>query len=918
MEQCICKVVDVVISPLVSLVTEHLTYLLKAEDNLDELKKVAAELAARRKDVDERIQSGRRTTGGTATNEVSEWLQGADRIVAEAEALHRRYSERTRRLRGCSVEFWSSYAVGKTAAKMIPDARREFDRGVFEQVVIVLAARHDKLEIDNPPAAGREYHYLDQALEFINDDAVKMVGIWGMGGVGKTHLLKSINNSFARQTSFDVVIFVTASRACSVARIQSEIMNTLGLPTTNNAQDQARIISDFLREKDFLLLLDDVWERLDLGAVGVPMPSAVGEQHKRKVVLTTRYLKVCGQMGVSRRNSIKVECLDGDDAWLLFRETVGEDTIGSSPAVEALARKVARKLGGLPLALITVGRAMYDKEDPREWGHAIDLLQDARHDEVDPDAKEESLFHTLKFSYDRLRSDALRDCLLCCSLWPEDFCIPKNDLILCLLGLGVIDGFDDMQSAYNIGYDLIASLRSACLLNDDDLGFGVRVHDVIRDMALWIACGCGQRKKKWFVKAGLGLTEAPPQGTGIVWGETDRVSLMHNRIEAFLDSPGSSSPAALTTLMLQRNQLREISLVASASLAALTYLDLSHNKLNCFPENVCQLTTLRYLNLSFNQIPELPVDLKLLTSLEYLILRESNVQIIPAGVIRELEALQMLDLRGCHSSVDLKYPPSLFEELETLNNLKALGFNVKDANQLNRLDELRRTRIRSLYIFHLEQMTLPLLATPLGSSRIQNSLIDMEIAGSTTIEEIVFDDGHSNRNPCFHNLEKLSFHATPRLNIVLDRLVAREVFPRLCILDFSFCYSMKDVSWIVHLPCLRVLAVRTCTSVMQLISSTQNDDGKGEVAAAPTFPSLKRISLADLPALQCVCDPAYTFPCLEQFEVRMCRKLTKLPFRADTIPKNLKFIRGDKRWWEGIEWEDDVHRSSLKPFFLLR
>ncbi|OAY72675.1 Disease resistance protein RPS5 [Ananas comosus] len=881
MDQCICKAVDAAISPLVSLVTEHLTYLLKAEDNLDELKKVAAELAARRKDVDERIQSGCRTTGGTATIEVSKWLQGADRIVARAEALHRRYGERARCLGGCSVDFWSSYAIGKTAAKMIPDARREFDRGVFQQVVILLAGRHDKSEIDNPPAAGREYRYLDQAIQFINDEAVKMVGIWGMGGVGKTHLLKSINNSFARQTCFDVVIFVTASRECSVARIQSEIVNTLDLPAINNVQDQARIISDFLREKNFLLLLDDLWERLDLGAVGVPMPSATDEQqHKRKVVLTTRYLKVCGQMGVSRRNSIKVECLDGDDAWLLFRETVGEDTIGSSPAVEAVARKVAIKLGGLPLALITIGRAMYDKEDPAEWRHAIDLLQDARHDE-------------------------------CCSLWPEDFCIPKNDLILCLLGLGVIDGFDDMQSAYNIGYDLIASLRSACLLNDDDLGFGVRVHDVIRDMALWIACNCGERKKKWFVKAGLGLTEAPPQGTGIVWGETDCVSLMHNRIKAFHGSPGSSSPAALTTLMLQGNRLRKISLAASPSLAALAYLDLSHNKLNGFPENICRLTTLRYLNLSFNLIRELPAELKLLTSLEYLILRESNVRIIPAGVIRELEALQMLDLRGFLSGA-VEYLPWLFEELEALNNLKALEISVKDVNQLNRLDELRRTRIRSLNIFHFEQTTLPLLATPLGSSRIQNSLFDLEIAGSTTLEEIVFDDARSYRNPCFHNLEKLSFDAMHRLNIVLDRLVAREVFPRLCTLDFRYCNSLKDVSWILYLPCLRILVMRSCRSVTQLISSTQNDDGKGEVVAAPTFPSLKRISLINLPALQCVCDPAYTFPCLEQFVVIMCGRLTKLPFRADTIPKNLKFIRGDETWWERIEWEDDVCRTSLK------
>jgi len=32
---------------------------------------------------------------------------------------------------------------------------------------------------------------------------------------------------------------------------------------------------------------------------------------------------------------------------------------------------------------------------------------------------------------------------------------------------------------------------------------GVKMHDVIRDMAIWISCGCSDNKDKWVVRAGV-------------------------------------------------------------------------------------------------------------------------------------------------------------------------------------------------------------------------------------------------------------------------------------------------------------------------------------------------------------------------------------------------------------------------------
>lgn len=58
-------------------------------------------------------------------------------------------------------------------------------------------------------------------------------------------------------------------------------------------------------------------------------------------------------------------------------------------------------------------------------------------------------------------------------------------------------------------YSILNSLFSACLLESDDEEDHVKMHDVIRDMALGIGCELEEDEKKFFVKAEVRLIEAP-------------------------------------------------------------------------------------------------------------------------------------------------------------------------------------------------------------------------------------------------------------------------------------------------------------------------------------------------------------------------------------------------------------------------
>ncbi|RVW34115.1 putative disease resistance protein [Vitis vinifera] len=120
-------------------------------------------------------------------------------------------------------------------------------------------------------------------------------------------------------------------------------------------EEKAAEILRVLKTKKFVLLLDDIWERLDLLEMGVPHPDA---QNKSKIVFTTRSQDVCRQMQAQK--SIKVECLSSEAAWTLFQKKVGEETLKFIHIYRGLQRLLL-KSAKVYLSLVTVGRAMVRK-----------------------------------------------------------------------------------------------------------------------------------------------------------------------------------------------------------------------------------------------------------------------------------------------------------------------------------------------------------------------------------------------------------------------------------------------------------------------------------------------------------------------------------------------------------------------------
>ncbi|KAK1283273.1 Disease resistance protein [Acorus calamus] len=153
-------------------------------------------------------------------------------------------------------------------------------------------------QIPGPPVGGRKIalEMKDEILKLLSDDRIRKIGIWGMGGVGKTNLVRTLNNNLTDSASpqlFHIVIWITVSKDTDVKTIQSQLAQRLKMLTsmTESTEESAIWLFERLKkEKKILLILDDVWEKIDLDKVGIPQ----GDAHPGcKIILTTRFMDVC-------------------------------------------------------------------------------------------------------------------------------------------------------------------------------------------------------------------------------------------------------------------------------------------------------------------------------------------------------------------------------------------------------------------------------------------------------------------------------------------------------------------------------------------------------------------------------------------------------------------------------------------------
>ncbi|KAA8535637.1 hypothetical protein F0562_030640 [Nyssa sinensis] len=681
-------------------ISEWFSYHEMLDEKMQTLKRKMEALISHEMDVNEELRKAAFMFGKKPKRAVENWLKDVRCKTTDVQDIERKAGKKR-----C---IWRSRFL-RLVDKNIQEIIELIEQGRFSDGLLldIYDQSGDALQIDaydrkgdtllTTPLVGQTTaeRNLETILKCLMNDEIIRIGIYGMGGVGKTTILSHVHNKLLENHSSTYHLYwVTVSQESSIHKLQNDIANYIKLDLSNDDNQSKRAAKLFkaLGRKKLILILDDMWTIFPPEEIGIPIGVNDG-----KLIITTRSLEVCRGMKCQER--IKVMPLSEEEAWELFVKKLGSEKV-LDPEVEEIAKSIAKECAGLPLAIITIARTMIVVDDIHDWRSALYELQEyVKGGLIDMEGQ---VFNLLKFSYDRLKDVILQQCLIYCALFPEDYKIPRVDLIVDWIAEGLIDERRTRKAKYDRGHAILNKLENVCLLEnavDDEGKMCVKMHDVIRDMALNITRENGFAL--FMVKAGMQLFEFPNDRE---WSENlERVSLMNNLIEGQVSSSMSPKCPKLHTLLLQYNEhITKIPNSFFERMQSLRVLDLSYlENLKHLPKSISNLKTLRGLLLnhcidltyvpSLAELSELmeldlqgsgvttvPEGLEGLINLKRLDLCDaSGIKTIPNGLLPSISHLQCLRLDNC-LQVDIQ-----MEELICLRQLEMLGIHFSNLQKFN-------------------------------------------------------------------------------------------------------------------------------------------------------------------------------------------------------------------------------------------
>ncbi|KAJ6408541.1 hypothetical protein OIU84_011796 [Salix udensis] len=498
---------------------------------------------------------------------------------------------------------------------------------------------------------------LEKLKGWIRDtkDKLLRVGIFGMGGLGKTTIAQKLFNDQHVAAGYDKMIWVSVSQVSSDRRIMRSMLEQL--ESHCSVSDETPLLhklNELLKGKICLIVMDDVWKinQVWWNQFFSGLDGAVGKGSC--IIITTRKEDVLTSMGVGRSQFHKPKELTDNDSWLLFRKSA----FSSYPDAqfEKVGKEILKKCGGLPLAIKAIAALLASKSySIVNWNEINKNFH-----ELTADANFTPVMMSLKLSYDELPIH-LKQCLLCFSAYPEDSEIQAEQLIHWWVGEGLIQG-KGSKTAKELGYSYLSELVTRCLVEAvhrrgyDGRVYCCKVHDMVRELIIRIA------EEESF-------------------GKFDE----HGRQEMTGDSRWLGFTSEMNMESFRKSSKLRALLITSAddqvvfdrrigSLGSLRVLDFSLTKLSKISteklmEWISSLKRLAYLNLSgVVGLKELPKSFRKLRNLQFLVFAGCN-QLVKIDLITSLKKLVVLDLGSC-----LLYLPSGIEKLSHLQELS--GFNV--------------------------------------------------------------------------------------------------------------------------------------------------------------------------------------------------------------------------------------------------
>ncbi|XP_058198108.1 probable disease resistance protein At4g27220 [Rhododendron vialii] len=532
---------------------------------------------------------------------------------------------------------------------------------------------------------------MEEIIKALKHDHFNLIGVCGMGGVGKTTMVNEVAKRAKEENHFDEVAMAVVSKDPNLTNVQACIAEMLGLKLVDRVSPMVR--ADLLRKrllqdnKKVLVILDDIWEDFDLHDMGIPLECA-NKNFKLLYTSQTRDL----WPDVLTKKEIPLQLLSEDEAWQLFREKAGDSV--DTRDLHPIAKQIVNECGGLPLALVLIGGVLSTKSGREIWEGMLDMLICASRTPAN-----DRLFSRLELSYKYLEGEEAKRLLLLCCLFKEDEDIRINNLAMYGLGLSLFDGINEMGKARRRAFLIVDDLKSRSLLLDSKKEGCVRVHDVVRDMGISIA----SKDKVALVSHGT-LSEWPKTVTY----EPYAISVISDKITKL---PEGLTYPNLEFLILRCRKLKKLSPNFFEGMGKLKVLEIGHFDGILTLQSLRNLTTLSLegfrgmldnlsiigdllnletLNFRDSRIEELPEEIGKLVNLRLLDLRGTTwLRRIPPGVISRLVRLEELYMdwfeHGGGEDNEAEGRNANLIEFESLSNLNTLEIEIRRRSKFARV-----------------------------------------------------------------------------------------------------------------------------------------------------------------------------------------------------------------------------------------
>jgi hypothetical protein len=394
-----------------------------------------------------------------ATRAAADFLNWLEAELANQPALQplydsralERIAEHTEAIRRALEEEWP---------KALAEARNARPRADLER--LRAARRYNIPPLPEHYIPREEYLApLRQALLSDGAAALGIVGVRGMGGIGKSVLAAALAHDPQVQAAFpDGIVWLPIGREPNLPARQEELYFFL-TGQRENFRDEIQgrgFLASALAGKACLVILDDVWDARHAEAFPLrASPSA-------RYLLTTRNAEVLQTLNAQ---AFSLDVLTPEQALALLADWAGQP-VDSLPAE---ARAVARECGYLPLALAMVGA--FVRQNPESWARALHRLQTADLEKLRrlfPGYEHPTLLAALEASVEAL-PQAARARYLDLAVFPEEAAIPLPVLQAFWGPLGLDE--DDVA-------DLAETFVNRSLARRDEDG-RLRLHDLQHD-----------------------------------------------------------------------------------------------------------------------------------------------------------------------------------------------------------------------------------------------------------------------------------------------------------------------------------------------------------------------------------------------------------------------------------------------------